>query len=170
MSPTAHDDDDHKFVKIISISTNTFIKNVLINLGVGYMSYVHILWYWDIDMTWFEIVLVLMMFGCFWLRMWSYYVLGDLFTYKIGIMNEHQLITYGPYTYLAHPGYTSQTLFVWILLLYYEMYWLLPISIMLMTEGILSRIYVEDKMLGKKFGAEHQNYLKNVYKFIPFIY
>ncbi len=41
------------------------------------------------------------------LRLWSYHVLGSLFTFEVVIKDDHKLITAGPYAYVRHPSYTG---------------------------------------------------------------
>ena len=40
-------------------------------------------------------------------RLWSYRVLGSLFTFEVSIKNDHALITSGPYAFVRHPAYTG---------------------------------------------------------------
>ena len=41
------------------------------------------------------------------LRRWSFCVMGRHFTYQLSILEDHQLVTHGPYAYVRHPGYTA---------------------------------------------------------------
>ena len=41
------------------------------------------------------------------IRLWSYHVLGSLFTFEVVIKDDHKLITSGPYSYVRHPSYTG---------------------------------------------------------------
>ncbi|KAJ3073416.1 hypothetical protein HK102_006011 [Quaeritorhiza haematococci] len=60
--------------------------------------------------TWlspFEFLLaVTSLAGCA-LRLWAFQTLGRLFTFQVGIRNNHKLIKTGPYKYLRHPSYTG---------------------------------------------------------------
>ena len=44
------------------------------------------------------------------IRLWSYHVLGSLFTFEVVIKDDHKLITSGPYSYVRHPSYTAFSL------------------------------------------------------------
>ncbi|KAJ3073415.1 hypothetical protein HK102_006010 [Quaeritorhiza haematococci] len=58
-------------------------------------------------LSWFELILVVTsLTGCV-LRLWAYHTLGRLFTFQIGIRNNHTLVKTGPYTYIRHPSYTG---------------------------------------------------------------
>lgn len=46
------------------------------------------------------------LFGCL-LRLWAYVTLGRYFTYQVGIRDNHELVTSGPYSALIHPSYTG---------------------------------------------------------------
>ncbi|CDO72520.1 hypothetical protein BN946_scf184983.g3 [Trametes cinnabarina] len=40
-------------------------------------------------------------------RLWSYRVLGDLFTYEVVLKENHAIVSNGPYAYVRHPSYTG---------------------------------------------------------------
>lgn len=115
--------------------------------------------------------------------------MGELFTFEVTIKPEHELIKRGPYGWVRHPSYTGLLMmlggttvamfapesafmscgiinrgaFVWVGV------W--AIKLMFATQGILSRLTAEDKVLREKFGIKWDIYAKSVpRKLIPGIF
>jgi len=96
--------------------------------------------------------------------------LGKFFTATVQIHKDHHLIKAGPYRYIRHPSYLGILILAlgdgialanWISLL---------LCIMLPAIGIIRRIKVEEKELCHHFGEQYQDYRKNTWRIIPYIY
>jgi protein-S-isoprenylcysteine O-methyltransferase Ste14 len=46
------------------------------------------------------------------LRLWAYRALGVHFTLELRVLEQHKLITSGPYQWVRHPGYTGALGFI----------------------------------------------------------
>jgi len=96
--------------------------------------------------------------------------LGRYFSTHVRIQADHQLIIVGPYRILRHPLYVGLLLLVVGVPLYIGN-WLTFIIALISLTGLLNiRILHEERMLLLKFGSVYSTYLKQSYRFIPFIY
>lgn len=117
-------------------------------------------------------------------------VLGDQFSFKVGIRNEHKLVTTGLYSIVRHPSYTSG------FVVYYTSIagqlipgswmtectsigvdsWLgkgavLMLASLIMLPSLAARMNLEDNLLKATFGREWEAYREAVpYKLIPGVY
>ncbi|MCX6006526.1 MAG: isoprenylcysteine carboxylmethyltransferase family protein [Chloroflexi bacterium] len=103
-------------------------------------------------------------------RQYAISVLGKFFTATVQIKKDHELIKAGPYRYIRHPSYLGIliislglgiTLANWISLL---------VCIGLPVIGVMQRIKVEEKELERHFGKQYQDYKKNTWRIVPYIY
>lgn len=114
----------------------------------------------------------------FFLRVYSFRVLGDLFTTVVTVRPDHKLMTAGPYRFVRHPSYTAIFgMIVGNVMLHLSVtdsgavkwvFW----SWTLLTSSVASRLWSrskqEDEMLRKKFGAEWEAYRERVpYRLVP---
>lgn len=100
------------------------------------------------------------------LRLWAFKEMGRFFTYSIGIQENHELVTTGPYRIFSHPGYIGQFLilmgFTIFCRLNIYLFMLLLIYILLRFRH---RIIAEETMLREHFGADYKFYKRNVFLF-----
>jgi len=96
--------------------------------------------------------------------------LGKFFTATVQIRKDHQLIKDGLYRHIRHPSYLGLLVLAlgngialanWISLL---------LCIALPAIGILRRTKVEEKELSDHFGEQYQDYRKNTWRLIPYLY
>ncbi|PPQ66603.1 hypothetical protein CVT24_006914 [Panaeolus cyanescens] len=121
-----------------------------------------------------------------------YHALGPLFTFEVGIQNNHKLITTGPYSFVRHPSYTSGSMALLGALLCHTTRgsWAIECSgiftswwngymitgcwafaLVVASLVIGPRLDKEDSMLREHFGAEWDQYARRVpRKLIPGIY
>lgn len=96
--------------------------------------------------------------------------LGRLFTTDVSIHTNHQLIMDGPYRWLRHPAYTGLIIaFVGAGLAMGDL-----IAILMLTFPTLAafnyRILIEEKLLLGKFGEIYQDYRKQTWKLLPWVF
>lgn len=124
------------------------------------------------------------------LRKACYDILGRFFTYQLGILKDHKLITTGPYSVVRHPAYTAFFIAVIGLLIIQlgpgsylfesgamttrhgatlTLLWVL--WVLLIVSTALRRPVQEDEVLRKQFGKEWDDWAKKTpYKLIPCVY
>jgi protein-S-isoprenylcysteine O-methyltransferase len=97
---------------------------------------------------------------------WASTSLGRYLVHEAAILQDHALITSGPYRYVRHPIYSGYlalllgsglgTLNIWLLLLW-------PLSLL----GILIQAGSEERLLGSKFGEAYRRYAGRTGKLAP---
>ncbi len=100
------------------------------------------------------------------MEFWAARTLGRFYVPWAVVLEDHTLITSGPYRFLRHPdyssllalwlGYTLGTLNVWLLLLF-------PIMVI----GFSMEASLEDRLLASKFGDFYRRYAAGKRRFIP---
>ncbi|KAJ7093998.1 hypothetical protein B0H15DRAFT_149346 [Mycena belliarum] len=123
-------------------------------------------------------------------RLHCYKALGVHFTFETGILQDHKLVTTGPYGIVRHPGYTGAFLAYVGLMLYYGSpgSWamecvikgssagrafgaLYAVLMFLVVTGLTWRISKEDAGLRNEFGQEWERYAAEVrYVLIPGVF
>ena len=115
------------------------------------------------------------------IRYWCYREMGKHFTFHVTLLQNHKLVTTGPYNIIRHPSYTGGVfIYVGIMLWYtaqgswlresmiYQMKlaWLIIAPVLLTTSLCLAislgRIPVEDAILKKEFGKDWDKWAKAV--------
>ena len=101
------------------------------------------------------------------LRLWAVLTLGKLFRVSVRILDDHKLVTSGPYRVLRHPSYTGDLLTVsgiglamgnWLSLAG-------AFGCIFLAYGL--RILIEETALCARFGEEFKAYRKRTWAFIP---
>jgi protein-S-isoprenylcysteine O-methyltransferase Ste14 len=96
--------------------------------------------------------------------------LGHQWSFAARLINDHKLITNGPYRVVRHPIYfTFSGLFISTALVITPPAALL-IATILFIWGSIQRIHSEEILLLEEFGDEYLEYRNRVSMFIPFIY
>jgi protein-S-isoprenylcysteine O-methyltransferase Ste14 len=100
------------------------------------------------------------------LLVWASVLLGRFFVHEAAIVQNHALITSGPYRFVRHPVYTGYlallfgssvaSLNVCLLLLW-------PVSLL----GILIQAAAEDHILEVRFGRDYERYVGRIGRFVP---
>jgi protein-S-isoprenylcysteine O-methyltransferase Ste14 len=113
--------------------------------------------------------LLLMGFGLG-LRFWSMRVLGEYYTRTLRVTEKQAIVIQGPYRVIRHPGYLG-TICVWIGFALAVGNWAATMVMAILLIGVYGyRIRSEEVMLVDKFGHEYQEYRKQTWRLIPFIY
>lgn len=103
-------------------------------------------------------------------RQWAVATLGSLFRTTVVIQDDHRLVTDGVYSHIRNPSYagalmtmTGQGLIMgnWV-------------SLLVCVGGILTalawRIHVEEQALRSRFGDAYDNYAKQSWAIVPFVW
>jgi protein-S-isoprenylcysteine O-methyltransferase Ste14 len=118
-------------------------------------------------LTWVGVAI--MIFGIVF-RQYANSTLGKFFTATIQIKNDHELIQTGPYRYIRHPSYLGILIMTLGLGIALANWISLILCIVLPTIGLMQRIKFEEKELEQHFGNQYQDYRKNTWRVIPYIY
>ncbi|KAI8976300.1 hypothetical protein BD414DRAFT_496475 [Trametes punicea] len=131
---------------------------------------------------------ILVIFGGL-LRLWSFRVLGPLFTFEVVITKDHHIVKSAPYNHVRHPAYTGMialTVGVHLMLFGANGYVTVcdlahsPVAVLVyawwvgsvfVIGSLLRRCTAEDAQLEKHFGDEWRQYRKEVpYRLLPLVY
>lgn len=100
---------------------------------------------------------------------WSGLTLGRLYSGEVTIQKDHQLITSGLYRYVRHPRYLGGIILGIGLSLIFRSWIGLALSISFIGL-ILLRIRDEEALMYKEFGQEWEEYCKQSWRLVPFLY
>ncbi|MGH9494368.1 MAG: methyltransferase family protein [Candidatus Sulfotelmatobacter sp.] len=105
-----------------------------------------------------------------WLIESSVRTLGKQWAMRARLVEDHKLITAGPYAYIRNPIYTGMFGMLIATGLAAEHWIALIVAIFIFGAGLVIRVRVEEKLLRDQFGAEFDEYTKRVPAVIPGIY
>jgi protein-S-isoprenylcysteine O-methyltransferase Ste14 len=100
---------------------------------------------------------------------WSGLILGRFYSGEVTIQKDHLLITSGLYRYIRHPRYLGGIILGIGLSLIFSSWIGLALSIPFIGL-ILLRIRDEEALMYKEFGQESEEYCKQSWRLIPFLY
>ena len=95
--------------------------------------------------------------------------LGRQWRITAGVWEDHSLVQRGPYSLVRHPVYASLLLLLLSTLLLLTPWMWVAISLALFIIGTEIRIRGEERLLAERFGAEFENYRRQVRAYIPFV-
>jgi protein-S-isoprenylcysteine O-methyltransferase len=100
------------------------------------------------------------------LLVWASALLGRFFVHEAAVLEDHALVTSGPYRFVRHPVYSGYlalllgsgvgTLNAWLLLLW-------PVSLL----GILIQAQSEERLLAARFGRDYECYARRAGRLVP---
>jgi protein-S-isoprenylcysteine O-methyltransferase Ste14 len=100
--------------------------------------------------------------------MWSaVHALGKQWSLQARVLEEHALITAGPYRLVRHPIYTGMLGMLIAAGLAYSSLPGLIAALMLFGVGVWIRVRSEEKLLREKFGQAYADYAGRVWAIIP---
>jgi protein-S-isoprenylcysteine O-methyltransferase Ste14 len=98
---------------------------------------------------------------------WAMRTLGQMGAPGVGVFEDHELITSGPYRFLRHPGY-SATLALWLGAALGTLNWLLLVLWPLMVALLfMVGIRPEEALLHERFKADYEEYVRQTSRLIP---
>ena len=102
-----------------------------------------------------------------WMGLSAVRTLGRQWSYTARLVEDHQLVTEGPYRLVRHPIYTA--MFGKLLATNFAFgHWLgLPVAGGVFVIGTMIRIRFEEKLLREAFGTRFEDYARSVPAFIP---
>lgn len=112
-------------------------------------------------------VLMLMGVG---LRLWSIQVLGRNFSAVVSIDSNQTLVNVGPYKLVRHPAYTGLLLTFVSLGLALNSWIASCIILFMLSASLIYRIHVEEKALMSHFQSVYEEYRRNTWRLIPYLW
>ena len=104
-----------------------------------------------------------------WLRYQGSRILGENFTRHVAVSPSMTLVSNGPYRYLRHPLYLGLFLIALAFPIYVGNVFAIFVGLPLLVIGFSWRMNVEELAL-TKIHPQYAQWLKQRYRFIPFIY
>jgi protein-S-isoprenylcysteine O-methyltransferase Ste14 len=98
---------------------------------------------------------------------WSQRALGRQFAYEARLVENHRLITSGPYRFVRNPIYTAFYGLGLGTALVYSHWLAIPLFTALYAAGTALRVRSEERLLREAFGAEFDEYARRVPALIP---
>jgi protein-S-isoprenylcysteine O-methyltransferase Ste14 len=104
------------------------------------------------------------------LRLWAIETLGRFFRISVLILEEHNLVTTGPYCYLRHPAYAGTLITVTGIGLAMGN-WISVLAITgCMLMAYVGRIGFEEKAMRARFGDQFDEYCRRTWAVVPFVW
>lgn len=100
-------------------------------------------------------------------RLWAVLTLGRFFRVSVLVLDDHQLITRGPYRFLRNPSYTGGLITMVGIGLAFGSWLSLLSAVGGLMVGYLWRIRVEEKALSQRFGEAWEQYRRKRWALIP---
>jgi protein-S-isoprenylcysteine O-methyltransferase len=104
------------------------------------------------------------------LRVWSVLTLGRHFRTVVHILDDHKLVTSGPYRVLRHPSYTGGLMTLMGIGMAFGNWISLAAATGSIFIGYGVRILIEEAALKKHFGEAWAAHKKRTWAFIPFVW
>jgi protein-S-isoprenylcysteine O-methyltransferase Ste14 len=108
--------------------------------------------------------------GSAWLIENAVRTLGKQWAMRARLIEDHKLITVGPYAYLRNPIYTGMLGMLIATGLAMEHWIALPVAVVIFVVGMVIRVRSEEKLLRAAFGQDFENYARRVPAVMPGIY
>jgi len=116
--------------------------------------------------TWLRWTGVGLAIGSFPLLAWAIHALGEQFSPRLNIKEEHKLVTNGPYRWIRHPMYTAEFVFYFGLAVE-SANWVVALAIPIGPILLYARVAKEEAMLIERFGDEYLAYMRRTGRFLP---
>jgi protein-S-isoprenylcysteine O-methyltransferase Ste14 len=113
---------------------------------------------------------VLLMWAGIGLRWWSFWSLGQYFTFAVMTSHEQPVITAGPYRLLRHPSYAGILLTLAGLGVLFGNWLSVAALVMCPFIGFAYRIRVEEAALSNALGAVYVTYARSRKRLIPLLW
>jgi len=118
---------------------------------------------------WLRFVGLGLAFVCLPFLIWVQHTLGRHWSVHLKLIQDHQLVTKGPYKYIRHPMYVVLFLFIVAVGLFSASILIAALNILLVAV-YFKRITKEEQMMLKRFGSEYGQYMERTGRFFPKIF
>ncbi len=118
----------------------------------------------------FSVLTVAIAAGSGWLIATAVRTLGKQWALRARLVEDHKLITEGPYAYVRNPIYTGMLGMLVATGLAMEHWIALPLAVVLFVVGLVIRVRTEEKLLRAAFGQEFGDYARRVPAVLPGVY
>lgn len=147
---------DHGSLEIYALSRATVVlTGLIIPSQSGDMSILH----------WFGLFLFI---GAIAFRLIAIRKLGQFYSHRVRVQNNHQIIQEGPYKFVRHPAYTGMILSHLGFSLFFLNTWTISLWAIFHVPAVIYRILVEEKILMGIPG--YKDYAKSRKRIIPFLW
>jgi protein-S-isoprenylcysteine O-methyltransferase Ste14 len=104
------------------------------------------------------------------IRIWARSTLGRYYSRTLRTASDQNLVDWGAYRLIRHPGYAGYLL-MWFGLAISSINWLVILVVVpLIISAYIHRIGSEEQMLLKAIGSSYSDYRSRTKKLIPFVY
>ena len=98
---------------------------------------------------------------------WSFRTLGTNYRGGVGLYDEHELVSVGPYRWIRHPIYAA-FIAIMVLVTLLSANWVLGLSgLLLVTSIAVIRIPIEEQQLHDRFGQAWERYRAGTGRLVP---
>jgi len=118
----------------------------------------------------FSVFTVAIAAGSGWLLEAAVHTLGKQWALQARLVEDHKLITVGPYAYVRNPIYTGMLGMLIATGLAMEHWIATIVAVVVFCIGMVIRVRSEEKLLRAAFGEEFEQYAKRVPAVLPGVY
>ena len=145
----------------MTLKIASFLGYVLAVLGAFYLYNQHLIFSKNIIALIIQGLSVVLM-------IWARITFGVRSFHATANVTKGQLVTTGPYHFLRHPIYAAINYFFWACLIPFP-FMKTFLAVLLITAGLLVRIFFEEKCLIETYHQQYIDYSKYAKRIIPFI-
>ncbi|MEO6136308.1 MAG: isoprenylcysteine carboxylmethyltransferase family protein [Ginsengibacter sp.] len=146
----------------MTLKIASFLGFALAVLGILYLYEEHLIFSKNIIATIIQMLSVALM-------IWARITFGVRSFHATANVTKGKLVTTGPYHFLRHPIYAALIYFFWACLIPFPAMKTI-FGVLLITIGLLIRIFLEEKSLIEKYNQQYTDYSKQAKRVIPFIF
>lgn len=100
------------------------------------------------------------------LLLWIHYTIGKYWSTSLELIEQHRLVTEGPYRWVRHPMYTQAIVF-FVALSFVSANLFLMLSSIIVVIVIFNRMSKEESMMIERFGDQYLDYMKRTGRLLP---
>lgn len=120
--------------------------------------------------TGMQIAALVLLFMSITLFSWARITLGDFYSGRARVTDDHVLIQRGPYRFIRHPAYAAYLIMGVGITIGYSSWFGLAATLFIMLPALVYRIHVEEELLFAGFGDDFLQYSQKTRRLIPYIW